>query len=128
MSGHFPALQLGGSFADIYRSGQLAGEPALGARCRSTPRLFAPQISDRFLLNPAFGVDVDEVVDGFVAHASDWIMRVASAQGDFDLLGSGSGLQQGQQVAMEGGRISDFCCVRRAWADDKAHACASTLL
>ena len=53
-------------------------------------------------------MDVDEVVDGFVAHASGWIMRVASAQGDFDLLGSGSGLQQRQQVAMQGGRIGDF--------------------
>jgi hypothetical protein len=70
--------------------------------------LIAPQLSDQILLNRALGVDVDEVVDGFVAHASGWIMRVASAQGDFDLLGSGSGLQQGQQVAMQGGRISDF--------------------
>jgi hypothetical protein len=70
VSGHFPALHLGGSFADSYRSGQLAGELALGARGLSTPRLIAPQLSDQLLLNRAFGLDVDDVVGGFVAHAS----------------------------------------------------------
>ncbi len=53
-------------------------------------------------------MDVDEVVDGFVAHASGRIVRMASAQGHFDLLRRGSGDQKGQHVAAQSGRVGHF--------------------
>ncbi len=49
VSGKFTALHLGRSFADIDRSGQLAGELALGPRGRSAFGLLAPQVSDQLI-------------------------------------------------------------------------------
>jgi hypothetical protein len=56
-----------------------------------------------------------------VAHASGWIVAGSSAQGDFDLIGSRSGGQQGQHVVLQSVRIGDFVALRAFGSTTSAH-------
>jgi hypothetical protein len=106
--GSSPAVDLGGTLADVDRSGQLDGELAFGAGRGGAAWFLAPQMGDRLFLNSPFSVDADEIVNGLVAHASGGIKAMAPSQGDLDLLGRGPGGQQRPHLVLQGGVVGDF--------------------
>jgi hypothetical protein len=96
MTGDLPKPHLSGALADIDRAVQLPGALPLGVWRWAAPGFLASQIGNLLHLHLPFAVNLDEIVDGFVVHASIVIMTVSAPQGDLDLLGRGPRGKQGQ--------------------------------
>ena len=112
----FTAIDLGRPFSDVDGTRQATGELALGSRCRAALRPLSSQVRDQLLLESTFRVEVNEVVDGFVAHASARIIGVPATQGDFNLLGCCTGTKQGNYLFAQSRGVRDFVADGSIWA------------